>query len=94
MAIAEFEKDPAAKLDFTMSWVPWLSAGDSIATANWSATAGITISSSPAPSLSASVATVWLEGGTAGGTYTLTCAVTTTLGRSDERSFTVRVVDL
>lgn len=91
MIIAAFEKAPAAKLDFKMSWVPWLDAGDAIATATWSVTSGLTISSSPAPSLSANVATVWFEGGTAGISYTATCSVTTTGGRADERSIQIQV---
>lgn len=91
MIIAEFEKAPAAKLDFQMSWVPWLSAGDAISTAGWAVTAGLTISSSPSPSLAANVATVWFEGGTAGANYTATCTVTTTGGRTDERSIQIQV---
>jgi hypothetical protein len=89
--VAEFEKVPAAKLDFQMSWVPWLDDGDAVATANWTASAGITISSSPAPSLTANVATVWLEGGTEGNVYTLTCSITTTGGRSDARTFAISI---
>lgn len=91
MIIAEFEKAPASKLDFSMNWTPWLTAGDAISTATWTAATGITISSSPTPSLSANVATLWLEGGTAGVNYTVTCAVVTTGGRTDERSIQIQV---
>lgn len=89
--VATFEKIADAKLDFSMSWVPWLDEGDAVSTANWTATPGITISSSPAASLTANVAKVWIEGGTEGNVYTLTCSITTTGGRSDARTIAISI---
>lgn len=38
-------------------------------------------------------ATVWLSGGTAGHIYTVTNRITAAVGRTDERSITLRVQD-
>lgn len=91
--VATFSKAPAAVLDYALSWVPWLTSGDAVASATWTAPSGITIASSPAPSLSANVATVWLSGGTNGVSYDIQCAVTTTGGRTDERTIRIYVED-
>lgn len=91
--IATYDKDPGATLDYSIDWSSWLPSGDTIDTATWTATTGLTVESSPAPSLAAGVATVWLSGGTAGTRYTATCQVTTTAGRIDERSIAIVVKD-
>ena len=38
-------------------------------------------------------ATVWLSGGIAGQAYTVTNRITTSGGRTDERSFTIQIQD-
>jgi len=90
------EKDPGAVLDYTIDWNaaatqggPWLAPGDSLAgAAIWTVPTGIS-KSSQVDTTSAS--TIWLSGGTAGMSYTLTCKIATSAGRSDERSFLVVV---
>lgn len=53
----------------------------------------IDIADSPAPSTTSTTATAWIEGGTAGGTFTATCTMTTTDGRVDVRAISIAVVD-
>jgi hypothetical protein len=82
-----FTKDPNAVLDYTIDWTRWL-AGDQIATSEWLVPTGLT---KVADTKTASSATVWLSGGTAGQSYTVTNRITTTGGRTEDRSFTIRV---
>lgn len=82
-----FTKDPNAVLDYTIDWTRWLS-GDQIVTSEWLVPTGLT---KVADSKTASSATVWLSGGTAGQSYTVTNRITTTGGRTEDRSFTIRV---
>lgn len=85
----QFTKDPEATLDYSVDWTKWL-AGDTIQTSEWTVPAGLTQVSS---SNTNSKATVWLSGGTAGQSYTVTNHITTAGGRTDERSITIRVQD-
>jgi len=82
-----FTKDPNAVLDYSIDWTRWL-AGDQIATSVWLVATGLT---KVADSKTASSATVWLSGGTAGQSYTVTNRITTAGGRTEDRSFTIRV---
>jgi hypothetical protein len=92
--LATYDKDPDATLDYSIDWSAWLPSGDAISTAAWSTSdAELVVEGSPAPSVSAGVATVWLSGGTAGTHYTVTCRVTTTGGRIDDRSIRLRCVE-
>lgn len=94
-------KDPDAVLDYSIAWDEWLD-GDTIASATWTVTSGLTkgaesinsgsVVLNGVPRPAASVATVWLSGGTAGTTYTVTCRVVTAAGRTEDRSFRVQVV--
>jgi hypothetical protein len=82
-----FAKDPNAVLDYSIDWTRWL-AGDQVATSEWLVPTGLT---KVADSKASALATVWLSGGTAGQSYTVTNRVTTTGGRTEDRSFTIRV---
>lgn len=82
-----FTKDPNAILDYTIDWTRWL-AGDQVATSEWLVPTGLT---KVADSKTSSSATVWLSGGTAGQSYAVTNRITTTGGRTEDRSFTIRV---
>lgn len=90
--IATFAKDPAAKLDYTIDWSPWLPAGDTITAAVWVVT-GATVSASPPPANTTRQCTVWLEAGTVDTDAYATCRVTTTAGRIDERTIRVRITN-
>jgi hypothetical protein len=82
-----FAKDPEAVLDYSVDWTRWL-AGDEIATSEWIVAAGITKASE---TNSPTKATVWLSGRAAGLSYSVTNRITTTGGRTEDRSFMIRV---
>lgn len=82
-------KDPDAVLDYQFDWSAWL-GDDTLVTVNWTVPDGLTMNSS---SNTATAATVWLAGGTAGSDYTLTCRITTAGGHTDERGETIRCRD-
>lgn len=83
------EKDPAAELDYAVDWSAWLGE-DQLSAVTWSVPAGLTKTSE---TIAGGLAVVWLKGGAAGQTYTVSCAVETGYGRKDERSFRVVVVE-
>lgn len=84
-----FQKDPDATLDYKRDWSDWLTPfGDTIQTSTWTVSTGLTKSNE---SNTATVATVWLSGGTVGASYTVTNHIVTAQGRTDERSFQVNV---
>lgn len=89
MANGRYIKDPQAALDYAVDWVAWL-AGDTIASVAWTVPPGLTLD---AQSHTATVATVWLSGGTDGQVYAVTCGVTTAAGRVDERTIWLTVGD-
>lgn len=88
---ANKEKDPQAVLDFFVDWQQegWLGT-DTIAVSTWSVPAGITKESE---SLVAGRAIVWLSGGTAGTTYTVTNHITTTGGRQNDQSLYIFCIE-
>jgi len=81
-------KDPDSILDYSEDWSDWLATGETLSTAVWTVPAGLT---NVAEALGDSAATVWVSGGTAGTTYTVSCLITTTDGRTDRRSFSIGV---
>ena len=90
--LPRIDKDPAAALDYAIDWSDWLGA-DVIAASVWTVTppdGGLVAS---LPGVSGSPARVWLSGGTAGQVVRVTNRITTGLGRIDERSFNVRLVE-
>ncbi len=87
--MSSYTKDPAAVLDYAVDWSAWL-GDDTITASTWTAAAGITIDSD---THTATVATVWLSGGTAGEKYAVVNHVTTAQGRQDERTLTIVVVN-
>lgn len=82
-----FTKDPNAVLDYSIDWTRWL-AGDQIAASEWIVPSGLT---KMADSKTSTSATVWLSGGTASQSYIVTNRITTAAGRTEDRSFTIRV---
>lgn len=88
MGYPEYLKDPDATLDFGIDWSDWLASGETISTSVWTVEAGIMEESN---SHTDDVATIWLSGGTAGNTYTLTNRITTSGGRTDDRSILIKV---
>jgi hypothetical protein len=84
------EKDPQAVLDYAMDWSDWLATDTITGTPVWTVPTGLTKDSQ---SNTTTVATAWLSGGVLGTTYTVSCKITTTAGRTDERSFRLKIVE-
>lgn len=83
------KKDPNATLDYSIDWSNWLAIiGDTIATAAWTVTGGLSVVSS---SYTTTATSVYLSGGTAGTTATATCRITTAGGRIDDRTIYLTV---
>ena len=92
-------KDPNAKLDYKFDWAAltngtgssdWLASGETIASKTVTVTTGITKDSDSLDDSDTSVL-VWLSGGTAGSDYEVTCHITTSDSRQDDRTLTVKV---
>ena len=83
-------KDPSAVLDYAFDWTEWLATGETITDHTITADTGITVDSST--ELDGKV-TVWLSGGTAGINYKVACKITTSAGRTDERTIWIKVTN-
>lgn len=77
-------KDPQDVLDYAIDWTAALDAGDALDVVEWSAEpTGLLLGEHAEDGGKASV---WIEGGAAGTTYSVTCRATTTAGRQMDRS--------
>jgi len=94
-----FLKDPDATLDYQWDWAAstnstgdtdWLASGETISSFTLTVPTGISVSTS---SESSGAVTVYLSGGTAGSDYDVACKITTSVGRIDERTITLKVRD-
>lgn len=85
-----YVKDPQALLDYAVDWSPWLGAGETISTAVVTVDAGLT-KDRPETAASSGLVTVWISGGSDGDTYSVNFHITTSQGRTDERSIHIRV---
>ena len=83
MVLKTFIKDPDAELDYAFDWTTWLQETETISSYIITVAAGITKDSD---TKNAGIVTVWLSGGTEGETYTVACRITTSMGRTDERT--------
>jgi len=88
-AEVQFTKDPNAVLDYQVNWAAWLGA-DTISTSAWTVPAGLT---KGAEANTTTTTTVWLSSGTAGSVYTVTNRIVTAGGRTEDRSFEIRVAE-
>jgi hypothetical protein len=79
----QFEKDPHATLDYAWDWSAWLANGETIQDAEVLAPYGLNVE---APVVENGKVTAWISGGVEGRQYTVTCRVTTSAGRVDDRS--------
>ena len=88
---SSFLKDPDAILDYKFDWSEWLEAGEIIAVHAVTVDTGITKVSSSNDDDSV---TVWLSGGTAGGSYNVACRITsdTLPARVEDRTIRILAV--
>ncbi|MFA5753611.1 MAG: hypothetical protein WC910_11135 [Bacteroidales bacterium] len=91
-------KDPSAVLDYVFDWTEWLATGETIAVDSETSEKLITITADTGIAVDSSTedagkVTVWLSGGTAGINYKVACLITTSAGRTDERTIWIKVVD-
>lgn len=82
-----FRKSPTAKLDYRIDWSSALGS-DTIATSAWNVPAGLTGSGSANTTVTS---TIFLEGGTSGKRYLVTCTITTAGGRTDTRTIQIEI---
>lgn len=90
MAATDHKKDPDAVLDWVWDWSEWLDEGEVISTSSFTATVGLVVDSS---TQTTKTATVWLSGGTTKQVYRVTNRISTSSGRIDDRSITIRVTE-
>lgn len=88
--IPQYTKDPDATLDYVINWGTWLTTGETITTYTVTTDPGITLAST---SRAGALITMWLTGGTNRAAYTITCHITTSTGRQDDRSITINVAN-
>ena len=85
--MSRFTKDPDATLDYKVDWASWL-VDDTITNSTWIVPTGITYEIDANDTTSA---TVWLSGGSVGSSYEVVNRITTTAGRIDDRTITIRI---
>ena len=90
MLTNQYTKDPSAILDWAYDWTDWLAAAETITDHTITPDTGITVDSSTEDD---GKVTVWLSGGTAGINYKVACLITTSAGRTDERTIWIKVTD-
>lgn len=86
MVERSFAKDPDAVLDYAFDWSEWLQTGELISAHTITVETGLTKDSD---SEASGIVIVWLSGGTAGERYLVSCEITTTLDRTEERSMRI-----
>jgi hypothetical protein len=87
-----FEHDPDAILDYSIDWSKWMTTGDTLSSATWSLPAGVTGTNDH---ISGSKAVIFIEvtADPPARKYNLTCHITTTAGREDDRTIQLVVTD-
>lgn len=85
----KFLHDPNSVLEYRWDWSGWLAAAETISSFTVTAPTGITITT-PAASQALGVVTAWITGGTPPALYPIVCHITTSAGRQDDRTITLR----
>lgn len=87
-----FTKDPAALLDYSWDWTPWLAeVNDTINSATVTATGGLLAVGETV--VNGAVVTQRVSGGTLGALCSMACRITTSSGLIDERSIYLTIAD-
>lgn len=84
-------KDPQEIKDYTIDWTDDLATGETISTSSWAVGTGLTETDED---LATPNATVWVSGGTAGTEYLAVNTITTSGGRTLERTIVIPVIHL
>lgn len=83
MSFTVFTRDPDSVLDYLWDWSAWLQVGESISSHTIVVPSGITKESSTNDS---TTVTAWISGGTTGVAYDVTCRITTSSNRTEDRT--------
>ncbi len=90
-----FLKSPDAITDYAIDWgAGYLADGESILSSEWSIfpTGGdMALTSHGTPQFNDNMTTIFIKGGVAGFVYSLMNKITTSNGRTDERTIRVRI---
>lgn len=84
-----YAQDPDATLDYTWSWAEWLDPGETISTFSFTAPAGVTLSDTM---LDGATTVAWVHS-TVLGEIPVTCHITTSAGRVDDRTIYIIVAN-
>ena len=84
------DKDPHANKDYGFDWTQWMSSGDTISSSVFSAST-LAITSS---SITSHQTVCFIGSGTAGTAHKVSNRIVTLQGRTDERSFDLRIINL
>lgn len=90
------EKDPEARLIYSMDWSQWLPSGSDITSVNYTVSARSNDAHPPVIhddgiTQAGTVTYVELSGGTLGKIYTVTAEIDTDSGLTDRRNFRVKI---
>ena len=92
MILGTFQKQPADRLDYDVTYKDWLTTGDNLESmVAESVPEGLTIDS---VYVNDPIAKIWLSGGMSGMTYKVTLTATTADGRIRQDEFKVKVKDI
>lgn len=84
-------KDPDAALDYSQDWTSYLATGETISSSAWAIEGGDAVLTLGSTQLVGNVASAFVSAGTKGQVYTLRNRIVTNQGRTDDRSWTIRV---
>ena len=90
------DKDPRARLDYTLDWADWLETSATIASSVWSAADGVTLEVVKLRFMNPALASSWLKVMTSVGALVplMSTRYSTTNGSAVTRALTVRVSSL
>jgi hypothetical protein len=83
------DKDPQANKDYSLDWKALLATGETITDSAWTVDDAALVIGDDL--ILGSVCTVWISGGTAGGSYKVKNTITTSRGLIDERTISIKV---
>jgi hypothetical protein len=88
--VTQFLHDPDATLDYRFDWSTWLSDDETIVSSTVTVPTGLTLASQ---SQEDGIVTGWISGGTLFKSYDVRCRITTSDGRTDDRTMSLIVRD-